>query len=249
MTEQSGDVRFEWGEIGAGKMAVSSRVLILVDIFSFSTALDVAVSRNVRVYPFSYNDRAAAEFARTHGAALAVDRRKLTQASPYSLWPASLATLPFDTRLVLPSLYSAALTTIAAHQGGHVFAGCLRNRAAIASAALSLGSPISVIAAGERWPNEGFRVAYEDLIGAGAIIAALVAGGARPSPEAAAAAAAYEDAASTLGERLRASLSARELHALGCDEAPFASQIDVSSALPYFKGGVYQNRAAQNRSS
>jgi 2-phosphosulfolactate phosphatase len=240
LSEQSGDIRFEWGEVGAGHLGGSARVLILVDIFSFSTALDVAASRRAQVYPVTHGDRAAAEFARAHGAFLGVDRRKLSKESPYSLWPTSLTTLPAAARLVLPTLHGTTLTLGAARNGGHIFAGCFRNSTAIANAAARLGAPIAVIAAGERWPTEAYRPALEDLLGAGSIISTLIAAGLRPSPEASAAAAAFHDAAGTLLERLRSTLSARELAAIGSsDDAAFASQIDVSTSLPYFKSAFY----------
>ena len=244
LSEQSGDIRFEWGEVGAGHLGSAARVLILVDIFSFSTALDVAASRRAQVYPFTHGDRVAAEFARAHGAFLAVDRRKLTNDSPYSLWPTSLTTLPLASRLVLPSLHGTTLTLGAARNGGHVFAGCFRNSTAIANATARLGAPIAVIAAGERWPTEAYRPALEDLLGAGAIITALIGAGLRPSPEASAAAAAFADAAPNLLERLRSTLSARELAAIGSsDDAVFASQINVSTSLPYFKAAFYSDYA------
>jgi 2-phosphosulfolactate phosphatase len=244
LSEQAGDIRFEWGDQGASQLALAARTIIVVDIFSFTTALDAALARRAIVYPLTHSDRTAQEFARSRGAWLAVDRRKRTKEAPYSLWPTSLTVLPFDSRLVLPSLNGAALTLGAAKSGAQVLAGCLRNRAAVAAAALGLGSPIAVIASGERWPNEAFRPAYEDLIGAGALIAALAYSGLQPSVEAQAAAAAFQDAKGDLRSRLHATLSSRELLALGFpDDADFASQLDVSPTQPIFKAGAYQDLA------
>jgi 2-phosphosulfolactate phosphatase len=244
LSEQSGDIRFEWGEQGASHLATQAQVVIVVDIFSFTTALDVALSRRATVYPFTHSDRTALDFARIHGAFLAVDRRHRTKESPYSLWPTSLTALPSQSRLVLPSLNGAGLTLGAAKSGAHVLAGCFRNRAAVAQQALTLGSPIAVIASGERWPNEAFRPAYEDLLGAGALIAALAYAGLRPSVEAQAARAAFLDAMTDLPTRLRLTLSSRELLAMGFpDDASVAAQLDVSATVPYFKSGFYFDRA------
>ena len=62
----------------AGAEAVRSRasVLVIVDVLSFSTALDVAASRGAVVVPFAYGDKSAAQAAANHvGAALAQPRQ------------------------------------------------------------------------------------------------------------------------------------------------------------------------------
>ncbi|MFD4601900.1 hypothetical protein ACFWPQ_28185 [Streptomyces sp. NPDC058464] len=60
----------------------------------------------------------------------------------------------------------------------------------------------SVIAAGERWPDERLRAALEDLLGAGALVSELGAQGAGPpSTEAAAAKAGYEDSSTLVPVR------------------------------------------------
>ena len=89
-----------------------------------------------------------------------------------------------------------------------VFCGGLRNRRATARACAPFAR-ILVVACGERWPDGSLRPALEDLVGAGGIVAALAPPDA--SPEARAAALAYE----ALGVQRRATLaecaSAREL--------------------------------------
>jgi len=45
LSEQAGDIRFEWGDQGASQLALAARTIIVVDIFSFTTALDAALVR------------------------------------------------------------------------------------------------------------------------------------------------------------------------------------------------------------
>jgi 2-phosphosulfolactate phosphatase len=243
---QQADVRFEWGPVGAAELASTCEVLVVVDIFSFTTAVDVAVGRGAIVYPFPRQDSSAAEFARTIGAELAVDRRKISAERPYSLWPRSLERILEGTKLVLPSPNGSAISAAAADSGCHVLAGCFRNRSAVARTALELGATVGVIAAGERWPDGSLRPAYEDVIGAGAIIRCLAREGRRLSAEAAATAAAFDDAQSHLSERLRGTASSSELIALGFgDDADIAGHVDVSASRPHLLDGAYRNVTEQ----
>src|SRR5688572_5117237 len=169
------DVRCEWGEEGVRRLAPECRVIVIVDVLSFSTCVSVAVERDAVVYPYRFKDVTAGPYAASVGAVLAGSR----EAGGYSLSPASLREIPAGTKLVLPSPNGATLTLLAGD--APVLAGCLRNAAAVAACAATFGGPIGVIPAGERWPDGTLRPAVEDLIGAGAVISRL--GGAK-SPEA-----------------------------------------------------------------
>jgi 2-phosphosulfolactate phosphatase len=46
----------EWGEQGARTFEGSVGALIIVDVLSFSTCVDIAVARRALVYPFAYGD-------------------------------------------------------------------------------------------------------------------------------------------------------------------------------------------------
>jgi 2-phosphosulfolactate phosphatase len=240
--EQSGfNVRFEWGLQGTKTVAAGSSVVIVVDVLSFSTAVDVAVSRGAFVYPFPWNDERADEFAKQVGAVVAVDRHAMSLANPFSLSPGSLATLSRGTRIVMPSADGGTLSLVASELGATVITGCLRNATAVARAArshLAKGSPdaiITVLAAGERWPDGSLRPALEDFLGAGAIISALA--DLRLSPEARAAAAPYERYAE---DEVRECASARDLRADGFEQdVELALRADVSAAVPELRDGAF----------
>ncbi len=237
------DIRFEWGPIGAAALASSCDVLVVVDIFSFTTAVDVATSRGGRIYPTAHRDQSAEDLARNVGARLAVDRRSISTADPYSLWPRSLMEIPSGTRLVLPSPNGSAISSLAVRDGCHVLAGCFRNRTAVAEAAgTKLGATVAVVASGERWPDGSLRPALEDLLGAGAIIDVLIGKGRTASPEAIAASSAFKQVASELQAVLSRTASSIELVALGFDDdVAIAGLIDVSTAVPTLKDGAFQN--------
>ena len=61
------DIRFEWGIEGARQLSSDVDVVIVVDILSFSTCVDIAVSSGALVYPFLYKDERAVEFAEKMG--------------------------------------------------------------------------------------------------------------------------------------------------------------------------------------
>ncbi|MCU1392502.1 MAG: putative lipoprotein [Ilumatobacteraceae bacterium] len=222
--------RFDWGLAGLRALAPTVDVVVIVDVLRFSTAVTAALESGSTVLPHPWHDDGATEYAASRGALLAGDRG----AGGPSLSPTDLLTRPPGERIVLPSPNGATLSFAARELGARrVIAGCLRNASAVARHIVNhFGSraDVAVIAAGERWPDGTLRPAVEDLIGAGAILAALDPSGAvaNPScsPEARAARVAYLDARPRLFDALRASASGRELSRRGWDD-----DIATSAAL------------------
>jgi 2-phosphosulfolactate phosphatase len=225
------EVRLEWGREGAALLAAECAVVIVVDVLSFSTAVDVAVGRGAAVLPVRSAER---------DQPLPPD---ILRAGPRhgpgpSLSPASLTGLPAGTRFALPSPNGATLCAAVAATGAVLIAGCLRNASAVAAAALAVSGPIGIVPAGERWPDDTMRVAAEDALGAGAIAAAFP----DRSPEAELAAAQFAVARQRgLGEVLAATSSGRELRAEGfAADVELAAALDVSAAVPRLRDGFLQ---------
>ena len=70
------DVRCAWGLFGAQALAPDSDAVIVVDVLSFSTAVDVALARDATVFPYRWTDETASDFAESHLAVLAGRRGK-----------------------------------------------------------------------------------------------------------------------------------------------------------------------------
>jgi len=205
-------------------------VTIVIDVFSFTTCVDVAVSRGVLILPYRWNDASAAEFARTQGAELAGRRRK----ARYSLAPESYLDAPQGLRCLLPSPNGAQVTLAAARTASVLLAGSLRNARAVAEKAQQLGSRFNIIPAGERWPDGSLRPALEDWLGAGAILRWLPGS---HSPEAESAVALFDRHHETLVDTLDRCGSGRELDGRGHVRDKFiAGQLDASSCVPRFDG-------------
>ena len=140
---------------------------------------------------------------------------------------------------MLPSPNGSTIALQARELGvPHVLAGSIRNATATAHAARTLAGcgSIAVIAGGERWGTADgpLRPAVEDLLGAGAVLAALDPSGAvsgvRCSAEAAAARAAFGAARPLLYQTLCDSASGRELIARGWeDDVATSAAYDVSA--------------------
>lgn len=228
------DVRCEWGEHGVMVLAPISDVVIIVDVLSFSTCVDVAVARGAVVFPYRGRGEQAADFAASVNAELAGPRR--TEGG-YSLSPASLSHIPPETRLVLPSPNGATLTLAA--QPTPVLAGCLRNAEAVALAAQKFGPKIAVIPAGERWLDDhSLRPSFEDWIGAGAIIRYL---NGRLSPEALSAMTAFQGTQTGLSDLLAQSSSGKELIERGfAEDVRLAAQLNASTTTPILRSGAYE---------
>jgi 2-phosphosulfolactate phosphatase len=229
------DRRFDWGLAGSTQLAQVD-VLVIVDVLSFSTAVDVAVARDATVIPARWRDARARELADELGAVLAVGRSAMSPTQPYSLSPASLTRISRGTRLVLPSPNGATICAEAASAGATVFAGCLRNADAVAQASAAAGAIVGVVAAGEEWPDGSLRPALEDLAGAGAILAAL---GGSPSPEARPAIAVHSE---TTTAQLADCISARELIALGYEQdVEIATSLNASTVAPVLRDLAFRN--------
>ena len=227
--------RCEWGLHGVTGLAPAD-VTIVIDVLSFGTCVDVATARGVTILPFTWTnweEAAAGEFARVHGAELAGKRKR----SRYSLAPSSYLDAPPGLRCVLPSPNGATLTLVAASSSRVLLAGCLRNARAVAAAARGLGETFNVIPAGERWRDGALRPSLEDAIGAGAILRWLPAS---RSPEAASAIATFERFEHELFDVLDSCGSGRELHERGhIGDVALAGALDVSACVPRFDGVAY----------
>jgi 2-phosphosulfolactate phosphatase len=241
-------VRFDWGPAGAERLAPASACLVIVDLLSFSTSVTVAVEAGIRVFPYPRHGRAAAAFARRQRAVLVADRRAGSPGTPWSLSPAVLRSAPFTPRLVVPSPNGSAIAAAAATPSSHtdLLAASLRNVTATSRwlAGHGLGTPdrpVTVIAAGERWPDGSLRPALEDLLGAGAVIAALARAAVGPlSPEADAARRCYETAPD-IAAALAGSASGRELSQRGsAADIAVAAEIDSCGVAAVLTAGAFE---------
>jgi 2-phosphosulfolactate phosphatase len=234
-------LRLEWGEHGLAALASSCAVLVIVDVLSFTTAVDIALDRGGRVLPVRNRDFRAISSARAAGAVVAGEQK-------WTLRPSSLLDLPAGTLLALPSPNGATLCAQAAASGATVFAACLRNAESIAREVEKIadGRPVGIVPAGERWgvTDGPLRPCIEDLLGAGAVAAALLStdsGGA--SPETRSAASCFSHEIENVVELLHGCASGRELTAAGhAGDVELAAAVGSSSCAPVLCDGVLTNR-------
>jgi 2-phosphosulfolactate phosphatase len=120
----------------------------------------------------------------------------------------------------------------------HSIRGLSANGGAVAAVAKQYGQKIAVIPAGERWKDDGsLRPAFEDLIGAGAIISHLDG---RRSPEALVALAAFRAVEAELDHALRQCSSGKELFEWGfATDVMLAAQLNVSTCSPVLVNDAY----------
>ena len=233
-------VRFDWGLEGARRLAPGSGYAVVVDVLSFTTSVSVLVDAGTRVHP-----RALHATVEEAAIPVAVGRRATTAERPWSLSPAALRRAPRTPELVLPSPNGSAISAAIQDHCGLV-AGSLRNATAVGRWLRESGvgtpdRPLTVIAAGERWPDDTLRPALEDLLGAGAVIDAL--GAAALSPEAATAARAFQGCPD-VRDAIMDSASGRELAAGGFpDDVAIALELDSSHAVPLLTDGAFSAAA------
>lgn len=231
-------VRFEWGPAAMSEVAAGG-VVVVVDVLSFTTSVTVAVERGTRVLPTADVGEAAQRLAAEHDAALAIGRREVSDETPWSLSPDGLRNAPAPERLVLPSPNGS---TIAATATGTVVAASLRNASAVARWLRVEGHgtpdrPVTVVAAGERWPDGSLRPALEDLLGAAAVLAGLDLETA--SPEAVVARTAWL-VSDRVPDLVRGCGSGRELieRGFGAD-VDVAVELDRTDVVPVLVDGAF----------
>ena len=219
-------VDLEWGPNGLRTLAPTADVVVIVDVLSFTTVVDLVLGRGGIVLPYRWHDGGEMEHAAAHEAELG------------SLRPALQAKGPAGPRLVIPSPNGSALAFGAAEAGARsVVAACLRNARAVGTWAAEQGGAVAVVPAGERWRGSTgpLRPAFEDLVGAGAVVDGL--GDLDLSPEAQAARAAFRDARADLVSLLHGCVSGREKHDRGeAADVDLAAAVDVSDVVPVLEG-------------
>ena len=230
--QQKYDLRFEWGIQGIHQLAPISDVIIIVDILSFTTSVEIATSQDAVVFPYQWADKSVYDFAASVEAIVA------HRANPagIGLSPSTLAQLPAQSRVVMPSPNGSTLSLATGQT--NTIAGCFRNCKAVAASAQSRGKTIAVIAAGERWADDqSLRPCIEDYLGAGAILQYL---NGACSPEATLAIEAFNASAPKLATVLSQSISGEEKNARGKNiDVALASAINVSDTVPILEHGAY----------
>lgn len=228
------DLRCEWGVQGVSQLAPISDVIVIVDVLSFSTSVEIATNNGAIIYPYQWRDDSALDYAKSVQAELS--RGRLFK-DDYSLSPASLTKIPAGTKLVVPSPNGSSLTLLTGKTP--TIAGCLRNSEAVAKFAQKYGSKIAVIPAGEKWEDDTLRPAIEDLIGAGAILSFL---NDSLSPEAEMAVAAFHSFEKDLLAKLKKCSSGKELITKGFElDVELAAALNVSDCVPLFTENAYIN--------
>jgi 2-phosphosulfolactate phosphatase len=230
------DIRCEWGLRGLEELSPISDVVIVVDVLSFSTAVDVAVERRAVVFPYPLKGPSAAAYAlAAHALNVNAELASPKRESGFSLSPTALQTIPSAYRLVLPSPNGGAICFAA--RCPNLMTACLRNASSAAQAAARFGSTFALVPAGETWPGGEIRPSLEDLIGAGSLISCLPG---RRSPEAELAAAAFEHFRGNLRTALQECGSGKELIARGhAADVELAVRHDVSSSVPVLVDGAF----------
>jgi 2-phosphosulfolactate phosphatase len=174
------------------------------------------------------------EFAKSQNALIASHERRFTNG--YSLSPVSLLNIPAQTKIVLPSPNGSTLSLSTGKRP--TICGCLRNAAAVAEYAMGIRKNIAVIPAGEKWEDGSLRVAFEDLLGAGALISHLKGS---LSPESNIAGGLFENVKNQILDEVKKCGSGKELIARGFQsDVEIACELNVSDCVPMLNENFYE---------
>ena len=236
--------KLDWGPIGIERAARRGEIIVLVDTLSFSTCVAYIVSQRGIVYPCLETEDATKLAQEVDGVA-AVGRLEVPEKGSYSLSPLTYDKLPEATRIILPSLNGGTCSQYAGDTT-QMFAGALINASAVAEAVtrqmVDSKSAVTVIACGEREkqpePHGDPRMAIEDYLGAGAIMAGLHFD---KSPEAQVCETAFVGCRDRLETLVSESVSGRELRAEGFEaDVDFAAQLDRLDVVPVLAESAFR---------
>ncbi|HLJ67282.1 MAG TPA: 2-phosphosulfolactate phosphatase [Chloroflexota bacterium] len=236
--------RHEWGRRGAREAAARGDILVVVDVLSFSTTVITAVQYGATMYPCLPEEDPYALAARVEGE-VAARWSDVPARGRFSLSPLGYIGLEAGTRVVLTSP-NGATCTLLSREAPVLLAGALVNAHAVAAAATRLLNEtdlnLSVVSCGERWPgpagDEGMRVALEDYLGAGAILAALDC---PASPEARVCANTFTAVRGEVSTLIWECESGRELRDAGFgDDVRHAALLDLYDAVPVMHGEAFE---------
>ncbi len=235
--------KLDWGVAGTERAALRGDIIVLVDTLSFSTTTAYAVSSGACIYPCAEGDDSE-RLAQRVGGEVAVDRGDVPELGRYSLSPGTYGDVQPGQKIVLPSLNGGSCSR-SGESAPYVFVGALVNASAVARVVNRLlaesGPQVTVVACGEREktpdPGGDLRVAIEDYLGAGAVIAAIEGD---KSPEARVCEAAFIACVNNLSDLIWDSVSGRELRRDGFgDDVVRACRRDSQSVVPVLKNGAF----------
>ena len=222
-SQSAGEVALEWGAAGLEHMSGFFDIVVVIDVLSFTTALDVALARCEAVIPVAWEDTSAQDLGERLDAYVAGKRGE----ARFTLSSQTLEQLPARSRLVLPSRNGASLSVTS--RAPLTIAASLRNLEAVSTWLSAESGRILLAPAGEHWPSGAFRPALEDLIGAGLIARKL---GRRLSVEAQAAANSCISVEPG-GQWLFDCSTGRELIEAGfAVDVEYASRANISNIIP-----------------
>jgi len=160
-----------WGRDGVTYYGAFFSAIVIVDVLSFCTTVDIALSKQCLVIPTALKDEEQLlALAKKQRAVLAKKRNE----SGVTLSPSSMRNLNPKQIILLPSPNGSTLMDMASCFEKPVFAGCFRN-SRVLSDFLNLKKffPVLFVAAGERFSNAMLRPSLEDYWGVGSILANL----------------------------------------------------------------------------
>ncbi len=233
--------KLDWGVLGAKRAAERGEVILIVDVYSFSTTVAYAAARGASVIPCGKSDNPV-EIAKSVGGTVVVNRRDVPTLGKYSLSPETMLNAQPGEKIILPSRNGANCSR-AAQGAPHVIAGAFVNLKAVGECVNKLLETekcgVTIIACGEREKEDDhqLRVAIEDYLAAGAIVS-MVKG--EKSPEAEVCEGAYLSRRSRLKEILWESTSSRELREAGfARDVELSIAVDAFSIVPLLRKGAY----------